>query len=131
MTIHRKYWARAFIDGAQGATIPEYGSATWAAIPLESPVRLASMAVAAEVHARAGDTLEADLRREIAALRAGFKRGEDEAYRASVDGHRARYGRSNLGQSFVDRRTDQIAAAQPRPGDYHGGPVEWDGGDSA
>lgn len=144
----RRYWARQLIE-RQTPTRPIYGSTEWLMLPNDHPDKIAACVVAAECWATAGDTLEDDLRREIKALQIGFKHGEDTAYQEQVDAHRERYGEAPRQlKSFVERRTDQIAAAQPRPGDHPGGmprpdgvpaprpPGEWDarfwdGGDSA
>ena len=129
LAIGRRTWARRYIE-RQTPNRPAYGSTEWLALPDDHPDKVAACVIAAETWACAGDTLEADLRREIEYMRAAHKRREDEEYREAAQSHRATCT-VHAGRSFMDRRADQFAAAKPHPGDYMGGPVHWDGGGSA
>ena len=123
----RRYWARQLIDRAP-KPLPSYGSTEWLGLGADDPSKVAACVLAAECWASGADNLEDDLRREIEALQLGFKAGEDADYAARAEAHRAKWGNPSKRKSFVERRTDQIAATMPRPGDYPGGPVEWEGG---
>jgi hypothetical protein len=115
-TTRRRYWARRMIDKAHGAGIPTYGSPEWACLPEDDARWVAAVVIAAESWARAGDTLEDDLRREVADLRAAYLADEDEDYRRRAAEHRARWG-GTPSQSFSSRRAEQLRAAEPRPSD--------------
>ena len=121
-------WARRYIE--RRTTRVVYGSTEWLTLANDDPNKIAACVAAAECWATAGDTLEADLRREIELMRAAHKRRDDEEYQRAAAAHRAAYSRRQ-GRSFMDRRADQLEAARPRPDDYQGGPGKWDGGDSA
>lgn len=125
----RRYWARQLIE-RQTKDRPIYGSTAWLMLPNEHPDKIASCVVAAECWASMEDNLENDLRREIENLQLGHKKAEDLAYLRSFAGHIRRNGGLVL-TTFEERRTRQIEAAKPRPGDYPGGLVEWNRGDGA
>ncbi len=119
----RRRWAYSLIR--RTATPPPfYGSAEWAALPDDSPSKVAAVVVAAECWAQAGDTLEDDLRREVDSLRRAHKQAEDDEYRARADEHRREWAAPTRG-SFAERRRAQLDAVAPRDGDYPGGPVPW------
>jgi len=122
LAIGRRSWARRYIE--RRTAFIAYGSTEWLMLPTDHPDKIAACVVAAECWASNGDTLEADLRREIELLRAAHKRREDEEYQLNAQAHRDRYGHASVVRSFVDRRTDQIAAAMPQADDHPGGPVE-------
>ncbi len=130
LSLGRRTWARRYIE-RQTPARPTYGTTRWLMLDDDHPDKLAAAIVAAECWASAGDTLEDDLRREIAYLRAAHKREEDGDYQRSAESHRVQFGRTRFVRSFMDRRADQLAAAKPRPGDHAGGPAQWSGGDSA
>jgi hypothetical protein len=123
---NRREWARHLI-AHQTADRPVYGSPAWLALANDHPDKIAACVVAAECWATSGDDLEADLRREIANLRLGYKHGEDEAYQASFR-RGSGYTPPSQAKGFAERRAEQIASATPQPGDYMGGPVEWNVG---
>ncbi|MGI9083986.1 MAG: DUF2742 domain-containing protein [Aeromicrobium sp.] len=108
-----------------------YGSPAWLSLSDADPDKVAACVVAAECWAYGADHLEDDLRREVEAFQLGFKRGEDAAYQEHARGHRERCEEPGPIKSFLERRAEQLASAQPRPDDYTGGPVSWDGGDPA
>jgi len=110
---------------------PTYGSADWLALVEGSPEKVAGVVVAAESWARGADDLEENLRRGIEDARAAFKATEDADYAARAAEHRERYERLGQVVSLAERRRRRVEeAGRPRPGDYPGGPVEWDGGAS-
>lgn len=122
----RRYWARQLIDRAP-KPIPAYGSTEWLSLAGDDVSKVAATVVAAECWATAADNLEADLRREIEDAQVSFKHEEDAEYQAKAAAHRERFKGIVL-SDFVARRTDQIAATRPRPGDHPGGPVQREGG---
>ena len=124
----RRFWARQLIDRAP-KPLPMYGSTNWLILAGGDPRRIAAVVIAAECWATSADSMEADLRREIEALQIGFKAGEDAEYQATAAAHRAKCGNSSTLKGFTERRAAQLAANQPRPDDYVGGPVTWEGGD--
>ena len=116
----RRRWAYVLIRRAPSPP-PTYGSVEWLALAEGSPEKVAGVVVAAEAYARAGDTLEEDLRREVENARAAFKSAEDADYQARAAEHRARYGKGGDVVSFAERRQRELDnARQPRPGDYPG-----------
>jgi len=118
----RRYWARQLIDRAP-KPLPEYGSTAW--FTADDAAKIASCVAAAECWAYNADNLEDDLRREIEMSQVAFKAGEDAAYREQEAAHRAKYGNGSSLKGFMERRAAQLAAVQPRPDDYAGGPVSW------
>ena len=124
--MNRRYWARRMIDKARGAELPSYGSSAWLMLPDGDPRKVGAVIVAAEAWAQAGDTLELDLRRELANRWFAEKHADDADYAADMLAHRERW-------QPVARRFARLAARReagpPRPGkDHAGGPVEWSGG---
>jgi hypothetical protein len=112
----RRYWARRMVDKARGAEIPTYGSPEWACLPEDDARWVAAVVIAAECWARAGDSLEDDLRREVADLRRAFRADEDRDYRRRAADHRRRWS-GEPPRSFNARRAEQMRAAEPRPND--------------
>jgi hypothetical protein len=137
-------WAQALIDGADGP-VPQYGAPEWAALPDDSRAKVAACVVAAESWRSYWDPEEVALRLRIeldaaaayeepevwtpevvesvhdTARQPSFAdlsrlRGEPEA-EARANVHRRR-----MGLPVVKRD----AVSTHRPGDYMGGPVEWD-----
>jgi hypothetical protein len=121
-------WARRYIERRTSRVV--YGSTEWLTLANDDPNKIAACVAAAECWATAGDTLEADLRRDIELMRAAHKRRDDEEYQQQADGHRSKYGNPPTGRSFQERRAEQLAAASPKSTDYQGGPVDWNGGAS-
>jgi len=74
------------------------------------------------------------LRRVLDADRDGYRRGERTGYdRGYIDGIEARKHAQHLVADVIGAhlaRWDGLRAdfGKPRPGDYTGGPVAWDGG---
>ncbi|MDQ3103702.1 MAG: DUF2742 domain-containing protein, partial [Actinomycetota bacterium] len=62
----RRRWAYGLIRRCPSPA-PSYGSAEWLALADDDPGKVAAVVVAAECWAQSGDTLELDLRREVAA----------------------------------------------------------------
>ena len=119
----RRRWAYVLISRTVTPP-PDYGSAAWLDLPEGSPAKIAAVCRAAEAFAQQGDSLEGDLRLEVAAARFAHKQAEDEAYQARAEAHRRDWERrSVVVESFAARRTRQLAAAQPRAGDYLGRPA--------
>ena len=123
----RRYWARQLIDRAPKPLV-EYGSIEWLTLPTDDPAKVASCVAAAECWAYSADNMEADLRREIEASQVAFKTGEDAAYQEQARAHRAKYRNGSTLKGFMERRAAQLAASQPKPDAYTGGPVTWDRG---
>ena len=128
LALGRRTWARRYIERRTSRVI--YGSTEWLMLPNDHADKVAACVAAAEAWAAAGDTLEEDIRREIALARQAHKRAEDEEYVQRAADHRheieRKFGRPVT--SFEERRTRQIEAAKPRPGDHPGGPAEWNDG---
>lgn len=83
----RRRWAYGLISRAQ--TPPaRYGSPEWLALP-DGPEKIASVVIAAEAWASAGDTLEETLRAQLDAERQAHKRAEDAEYVARRDAWKA------------------------------------------
>lgn len=125
----RRYWARQLIDRAS-TPIPPYGSTEFLMLPNDDPAKVASCVAAAECWAYESEHLEEHLRREITEFARQHKVLDDAAYQAAAAEHRARYKSSRV-KPFMERRAAQLASNQARPGDYTGGPVDWDGGEGA
>jgi len=104
---------------------PSYGSSEWLALPEGDPARVAGVVVAADCWARAGDTLEDDLRLEVHTARLAHKRAEDAEYRQRAEAHRETWSAPTRLASFADRRRTQLDAVAPRAGDHPGVPVPW------
>ena len=83
----RRRWAYRMIERCSSPP-PAYGTPGWLALPEGSVDKVAAVVIAAEAWARTGDTLEDDLRTEVAQLAAAFKRDEDADYRARAEAHR-------------------------------------------
>jgi len=118
--IGRRYWARRMIDKAGGASIPTYGSSSWLALPEGDPRKVAAVIVAAECWAQSGDTLEGDLRRELATMRREHKRRDDEDYADAQQAHREQWepvAKRFARLTFLERRALQLADAAPEGGD--------------
>ncbi len=117
MSAHaRRAWAYALISRAQ-RPVPRYGSSEWVALP-DGPLKTAACIVAAESWASEIDNLEENLRVQLEAERAAFKRLEDEEYVARRDAHRANW----LPDSPGFRVSDLIAEEIEREW------VDWQGG---
>jgi hypothetical protein len=137
-------WAQALIDGADGP-IPQYDSEEWRALPDGSRAKVAACVIAAEAWRSYWDPREVALRARLEiegaemyqepevwtqdvvesvhreALQPSFAdlsrlRGEPEA-EARANTHRRR---------MVLPVVQRDAVSTHRPGDYMGGPVEWD-----
>lgn len=124
MSAQRRNWARQMIERAP-KPLPKYGAVAWLTLTDDNPAKVAACVAAAECWAYGADVLEDDLRREVDAAQVAFKAGEDAAYRQQSTAHRAVYGNPST-RGFTNRRAAQLAASQPQPGDYTGGPVMWD-----
>ncbi len=116
----RRRWAYRLIRRTT-TPAPRYGSSSWLALPEGDPAKIASVVTAAESWARGGDDLEADLHQELVAAGLAHKQAEDAEYQARAETHRSEWSRRTPpGKSFTERRTEQLAAAEPRPGDFTG-----------
>ncbi len=112
----RRGWAYALI-GRCKTPPPRYGSPEFLALA-DGPEKVASVIVAAENWARDGDNLEENLRVQLEAERAAFKRLEDEEYLARRDAHRESW----LPDAPGFRMSDLIAEEIEREW------VDWQGG---
>ena len=124
----RRRWARGLLERCTEPP-PTYGTAGWLALAEGSAEKVASVVVAAECWAQAGDTLAVDLACELDERRRAEKAADDADYADRAAAHRDRYRTGDV-VPFAERRRRQLAATGPRPGDYRGGPVPWqrDGG---
>lgn len=116
--VARRRWAYKLISQAPEPP-PTYGSHAWLGLPEGDRTKVAAVVVAAEAYARAGDDLVLDLTREVDERRRAHKLEEDSEYAERAAAHRQtapKYARS----CFLERRREQLEAAEPRPGDYQG-----------
>jgi hypothetical protein len=114
----RRYWARRMIDKAKGAPLPVYGSAEWLSLPDGDAVKVASVVVAAEAWAMDSDDIPSRLAVEVDAARVAHKQAEDAEYAERAKAHRETAPKP--ARSFMARRAQQLAEAQPRDTDYRG-----------
>ncbi len=115
ITNARRKWAYSLIRRAKEPP-PPYGSAEWLRLAEGSAEKIASVVIAAESHARAGDDLPLDLAREIDARRAA----DDEHYRALHRQAAERVAQIVKLPDYREKRRRELDAAQPRPGDFPG-----------
>jgi hypothetical protein len=115
----RRRWAYTLIRRCQKPPA-RYGSRSWLALPEADPAKVAAVVVAAEAWARMGDELEADVHREVDEARRAHKAAEDVDYQARAEAHRENHKDLPTGRSFAERRAAQLAAIEPRPGDFTG-----------
>ncbi len=100
---------------------PVYGSVQWLTLPEGSPAKVGAVVRAAECWAQAGDNLADDLRCELDARRQADKALDDAEYVERHNAHRAEWSRRTPpSKTFTERRSEQLEAAKPRPGDYTG-----------
>lgn len=115
--LRRKAWAYSLIRKFAGRP-PSYGSAAWLALEDGSPEKIAAVCIAAEAWACTGDTLEADLRREVEALSLAHKHAEDRDYQQDSAQHRRTWGHLRVVEPRDEVDARVAAARIPRPGDF-------------